>query len=95
MSCKIKFSKCAWLEQPHLIKNLDDKFGGLVNDIQSHKTFGTPKFLIIRPLEEIDMISIKEQQEYQSGIGMLLYLVRTHTLILPMQPGNYQRQMMV
>ena len=31
LSCKIKISedkKCAWLGQPHLIKNLENKFGG-------------------------------------------------------------------
>ena len=50
LSCNIKFSndkKHAWLGQPHLIKNLENKFGGLVNHIQSHKTPGTPKFLLL------------------------------------------------
>ena len=64
LSCKIKFfddKKHAWLGQPHLIKNLENKFGGLVNKIQSHKTPGTPKVLIVRPMEKIDKISIKEQ----------------------------------
>ena len=46
------------------------------NNIQSHKTPGTPKFLIIRPTEEIEEISIKDQREYQLGISMLLYLVK-------------------
>ena len=53
LSCEIKFSgdkKCAWLGQPHLIKNLENKFGKLVNHIQSHKTPGTPKLLIVRPM---------------------------------------------
>ena len=79
MSCKIKFSddrKCAWLGQPHLIKNQENKFGGLVNDIWSHKTPGTPKFLIIRPTEEIEKILIEDQQEYRLGVSMLLYLVK-------------------
>ena len=36
LSCKIKISdntKHAWLEQPHLIKNLESKFGGLLNEV--------------------------------------------------------------
>ena len=33
-------------------------------------------FLIIRHTEEIKKILIKDQQKYQSGIGMLLYLVK-------------------
>ena len=56
LSYKIKFSnhrKHAWLGQPHLIKNMENKFGGLVKEIQSHETPGTPKFLIVRPMEEI------------------------------------------
>ena len=79
LSCKIKFSnnkKHAWLGQPHLIKNLENKFGGLVNDNQSHKTPGTPKFLIVRPTEENEKVSIKYQWEYWSGIGMLLCLIK-------------------
>ena len=67
LSCKIKFSnnrKCAWFQQPHLIKNLENKFGGLVKGIQNHKTPGTPKFLIFRPMEEIKKIMIEDQQEY-------------------------------
>ena len=63
-SYKIKFSndkKLAWLGQPNLIKSLQSKFGGLVQEIWSHKTPGTPKFLIIRPMEEKEMISNKNQ----------------------------------
>ena len=44
LSCKIKFSKNkerAWLGQPHLIKNLKNKFEKLIEDVQSHKTPGT------------------------------------------------------
>ena len=47
LSCKIKFSddkKRAWLGQPHLIKNLEKKFGGLVRKIPSHKAPSTPSF---------------------------------------------------
>ena len=46
VSCKTKFSndkKRAWLRQPHLIKNLENKFKGLVNEVQSHKTPSSPK----------------------------------------------------
>ena len=58
-SCEIKFSedkKRAWLGQPHLIKNMQKQFGKLVQDVQIHKTPGTPKFLIIRPSVKIETI---------------------------------------
>ena len=79
LSCKIKISndrKHAWLGQPHLIKNLKSKFEKLVNEVQSHKTPNTPKFLIIRPVEDIEKILTDDQLTYRSGIGMLLYLVK-------------------
>ena len=47
LSCKIKISeekKRAWLGQPHLMKNMENKLGKLVQDVQSHKTPSTPKF---------------------------------------------------
>ena len=64
LSYKIKFSgnkKHAWLGQTHPIKNLENEFGGPVNHIQSHKAPNTPKFLIVRPTEEIKKILIKDQ----------------------------------
>ena len=53
LSCKVKFSedkKRAWLGQPHLMKNTEKKFGKLVQYVQSHKTPGMPKFLIVSPM---------------------------------------------
>ena len=79
LSCEIKFSenkKRAWLAQSHLIENLKNKFKNLIEDVRSHKTPGTPKFLIVRPTEEREKISIEDQWIYQSGVGMLLYLVK-------------------
>ena len=64
LSCEINISddnKCALLGQPHLIKNLENKFGRLVKKVQSHKTPCAPKFLIVRPMEEIEKILIKDQ----------------------------------
>ena len=73
---KITFShgkKHAWLGQPHLDKNLENKFGGLVHKVWSHKIRGTHKFLIVRPKEENEKIN---QWDYRLGVGMLLYLVK-------------------
>ena len=45
LSCEIKFSenkKQAWLGQPHLIANLERKFGEQVKNLQIYKTPGTP-----------------------------------------------------
>ena len=64
LSCKIKIScnkKHAWLGQFHLIKNLESKFGGFVNEVWSRKTPGTPKFLLMRSTEDIEKILIEDQ----------------------------------
>ena len=61
--CEIKISddrKRAWLGQPHLIKSLKSKFGRLIDEVWSHKTSGTPKFLIVRPTEDFEKISMED-----------------------------------
>ena len=66
-SSKIKFTnnkKGACLGQPHLIKNMENKFGKCIQNIWSHKTPGTPKFLIVRPNADSEKISAEVQQEY-------------------------------
>ena len=47
-----------------------------MQDIQICKTPGVPKFLIVRPMIKSKKISAKDKQEYWSGVGMLLYLVK-------------------
>ena len=67
LSHKIKFSnnkKCAWLGQPYLIKNLENIFQRLVNEVWSHKTPGTPKFFVIWPMEKNEKIPAKDQSHY-------------------------------
>ena len=67
LSQDIKFSKNkkrALLGLLHLIKNMEKKFGKCVQDVPSHKTPGTHKFLIIRPMVDNEKISAKDQQEY-------------------------------
>ena len=79
LSCKIEFSagkKRALLGQPHLIKNLDKKFGEHVKSVYSHTTTGMSKFLIVRPTEENKKISTEKQKEYWSNVGILLYLIQ-------------------
>ena len=88
LSCKIKISddkKHAWLGQSNLIKNLGSKFG----EVWSHKTPSTPKFLTMGPMKDIKKISMEDQQKYQLGIGMLLYLVK----YLPPDLANTTREL--
>ena len=46
------------------MKNLEKIFGKHVQDVQSHKTPGMPKFLIVRLMIISKKISARDQQEY-------------------------------
>jgi hypothetical protein len=79
LSCEIIFNadkSKAWLGQPHLIKNLENKFGDLVKTSQTYKTPGTPGQGVLRPKEGDEKITAEDQSIYRSGVGMLLYLVK-------------------
>ena len=79
LSRKLKFSedkKRTWFRQPHLTKNMKKTFGKHMQDIWSHKTPGMPKFLIVRPVVDSEKISMEDQWEYWSDVGMLLYLIK-------------------
>jgi hypothetical protein len=55
--------------QPHLIKNLQHKFGNEVLQTRTHRTPGTPRFRVIHPDQDSE-----SQSRYHSGFGMLLSL---------------------
>ena len=79
LSCELRFSadrKRAWLGQPHLIKNLERKFGELMNKTHDYSTPGTPNQGIVRPIENEVEITKEQHKMYRSGVGMLLYLVK-------------------
>ena len=75
LSCKVRFSKDekrAWIGQPNLIENLNKKFCNQVKKVQSYKTPGIPKFLIVRPM--VDHEKISADKKIQLGVGMLVFL---------------------
>jgi len=82
LSCNIIFNKSktkAWVGQPHLLKNLREKFGERVKKLQMYRTPGTPGYGVLRPEKDDPMqVSKEEHTIYRSGVGMLLYLVK-HT----------------
>jgi hypothetical protein len=81
LSCNILFdkeNKKAWLGQPHLIKNLEKKFGELVESSKIYKTPGTPGQGVSRPRddERNSIVGSEDHKLYRTGVGMLLYLVK-------------------
>jgi hypothetical protein len=62
--------------QPHLIKNLEMKFGAKIMNLSNHGTPGIPRFVIVRPSENVDKIDPDLQARYRSGVGMLLFLIK-------------------
>ena len=73
---KSKDKKRAWLGQPTIIDALTKKYGKEVEKQQITLTPGTPGFIGVNQNEEGTEINEKQQQEYQSGIGTLLYLTK-------------------
>ena len=79
LSCEIRFNSertKAWLGQPHLLANLERKFGKNVHHMRGTKTPGTPSFGIVRPINDDEKFSPEKQKLYHSGVGMLLYIVK-------------------
>ena len=79
LSCEITIlddNSFGWIHQPHLITKIEKKFGIFIKKIQPYKTPGTPGLSILRNPE----LSVDDEKKtlYQSGVGMLLYLVK-HT----------------
>ena len=79
LSCRIFVNyenNVTFVMQPHLIKNLEDKFGEEVNNLSNYGTPGTPRFKIVRPNDDVEKIDSKLQARYRSGVGMLLFLIK-------------------
>jgi hypothetical protein len=76
LSCRIITNlddKTLFIMQPHLIKNLEVKFGAEIVNLSNYGTPGTPCFKIVRPSENVDKIDPDLQARYRSGVGMLLF----------------------
>jgi hypothetical protein len=67
-------SKSILILQPHLINNLEAKFGKEVCNKRVYKAPGTLTFKIVCPAADDDVIDADLQGRYQSSVGMLLYL---------------------
>jgi hypothetical protein len=65
-----------WIMQPHLIDNLEKTFGEEVSGMQSYTIPGTPRFKIVRPTNELEVIMANMHLRYRSGIVMFLYLTK-------------------
>jgi hypothetical protein len=61
---------------PHLINNLEAKFGDEVKSKRVYKTPGTPRFKIVLPDNDDDIIEPNLQSRCRYGVGMLLYLIK-------------------
>jgi hypothetical protein len=69
-------SKEILILQPHMINNLEAKFGDEVKSKRVYITPGTPRFKIVWPDNDDDIIELNLQSRYRSGVGMLLYLIK-------------------
>jgi hypothetical protein len=78
LSCQLienSESKEILIIQPHLINNLEAKFGDEVKNKRVCKTPGTSRLKIFCPENDEDIIATNLQSRYRSGFGMFLYLI--------------------
>ena len=73
---KSEDQKRAWLGQPTIINALTKKFGKEVEKQRVTLTPGTPGLIGPKQSEEGAQINEDQLQEYQSGVGTLLYLTK-------------------
>jgi len=79
LGCEIHVAKdntCGWIEQLHLFKNSERKFGNIVKTQRTTETPSTPGFHVVRNIPNAVYITDENQKLYRSGVGMLLYLVK-------------------
>jgi hypothetical protein len=69
-------SKEIFILQPHLTNNLEAKFGNEVKSKRIYKTPGTPRFKIVCPDNDDDIIEPNLQNRFCSRVRMLLYLIK-------------------
>jgi hypothetical protein len=62
--------------QPHLKTRLNLKFGEEIKDMRKYMTPGTPRFKILKSIDNIEVLDGEHQRKYRSGVGMLLYLTK-------------------
>jgi hypothetical protein len=69
-------SKSILILQPHIINNLESKFGQEVCNKSVYKNPGTPRFKIVHSAADDDVIDADLKGRYRSAVGMLLYLTK-------------------
>ena len=66
------------MHKGHLIKNLNKIYGEQVKGLTTYKIPGTPSVRLVRPTDKNGVVSKEEHEQYRTGVGILLYLVK-HT----------------
>ena len=65
-----------WLLQPHLIKKLQDKYKHVMTKFTKTCTPGTPRKIMHKCGETEILLDTEGHNEYRSGVGSLLYLLK-------------------
>ena len=66
--------KRGWLGQPHIVKSLKDCSGLKIEQLKSTLTLGTPGYVSLQMND--GLLMSKQQTEYYSGTGTLLFLLK-------------------
>ena len=79
LGCKftlIPEENTVYITQPFLVQKLIQKYNSQLTN-REYKTPGTPGFTAsLKAIKDEDILPSKKMEEYRSGVGMLLYLVK-------------------
>ena len=64
------------MHEGHIIKNINNIYGEQVKDFTTYKMPGTPSVGLVRPTDKNEVVYKENNEQYRTGIGILLYLVK-------------------
>ncbi len=77
VGCSIeKRGDAIYLHQPDLIKKMLKTFENEIRGIKEYLTPATSGYRVTKPQTEEEKLSVEQQSEYRSGVGLLLFLVK-------------------
>ena len=76
--CKFLLPSCheGMQHQCHLIKKINTLYDEQVKGLTTYKMSGTPSVGLVRPTDKNEMVSKEDHEQYRTGVGMLMYLIK-------------------
>jgi hypothetical protein len=64
------------VKQPDIVTTLENKFAEYIAGMKDYQMPLPSHYIVMRPSEEDEKLSVEDQKKFRSGVGVLLYLVK-------------------